>query len=85
MKKIQSTKKRIAMQIAYENAYECQYFGSGRGRWQTQELGLHKDELDKIWRRATNDLANDKPCGFVYASKDDFSEIEETLMEEKAQ
>ena len=52
-------KKRTKQeQAAYENACACLWYGFGRRYWDS--CGLPKEDADRIWKEAFNDMANDE-------------------------
>lgn len=45
-------------QIAFENAYDCLYYGYGRKYWDSQ--GLSKEEADEVWKAAFYYIAEEE-------------------------
>lgn len=43
-------------QNAYENAYDCHYFGMGSRDW--NDCGIPKEKRAEIWKQAWEDCAN---------------------------
>ena len=49
--------KEMNKQAAYENAYDCLYYGYGRKYWNS--CGLEESEANEVWNQAFNDIAED--------------------------
>lgn len=45
-------------QAAYENAYECLYFGYGKTYW--NNCGLTEDVSEDIWKQAYDDICSEE-------------------------
>lgn len=48
----------IIMQNAYENAYDCLYYGYGRSFW--NNYGLDEKTSNKIWNKAFEDICSEE-------------------------
>ena len=46
------------MQAAYENAYDCLYYGMGRSVW--NNCGLDKEASMEVWQQAFYDICSEE-------------------------
>lgn len=46
----------IQKQAAYENAYDCLYYGYGKSVW--NNCGLNEEDSIKVWKQAHKDICD---------------------------
>lgn len=50
--------KSIQKQAAYENAYDCLYYGYGKSVW--NNCGLDEDTSNEVWNQAFKDITEEE-------------------------
>lgn len=48
----------IQKQAAYENAYDCLYYGYGKSTW--NNCGLDEDTSNEVWNQAFKDITEEE-------------------------